>query len=107
MQVVRLRFAPASPTALVFDSLMQLGPFAQWTMDCKLSRHAEDHQGSNQDSWSAMLDIGFSDNSVETHALRMQSGKMVSSAAYYQLLVSTPVYTVLVQATVCMSWVCS
>lgn len=87
MQVARLKSATASPTALVFDSLMQLGPFAQWTMDCKLSCHAEDRQGSNQDSWSATLDIGLSDNSVETHALQMRSGKLVSSPAYCQLTV--------------------
>lgn len=85
MQVAQLKSAPASPTALVFDSLLQLGPFAQWTMDCKLSRHAEDHQGSNRDSWSAILDIGLSDNSVETHAMHMQTGNLVSSAAYCQL----------------------
>ena len=85
VQVVQLKSALVSPTALVFESLMQLGPFVQWTMDCKLSRHAEDCQGSNQDSWSAILDIGLSDNSVETHAMHMQSGNLVSSAAYYHL----------------------
>ena len=87
MQVVRLKVSPASPTVLAFDTLIQLGPFAQWTMDCKLSalHRPDNHNKSNQDSWSAMLDVGLSDNSVETHKLRMQAGKLVSSVSRYSL----------------------
>ena len=90
MQVVELKISPASPTLLTFDTLVQLGPFAQWTMDCKLStsHQSQNHNKSNQDSWCIMLDVGLSDNSVETHTLQMQAGKLVSSFLHFSLLCS-------------------
>ena len=84
MQVVSLKISQAPQTILALDSLIQLGPFAQWTMDCKLSAlHQVDNlDKSDQESWSAMLDVGLSNNSVETHKLQMQAGKLVSSSLH-------------------------
>lgn len=69
----------ATAPELLFEALIQLGPFAQWTMDCKLSpslRNAETQQ--NQHDWAAALDIGMSDNAVETFDLQMRAGRLVS-----------------------------
>ena len=77
MQVIRLRQAATAP-GLLFEALIQLGPFEQWTMDCKLSpvqRNAESYQ--NPHDWAAILDIGSSDNAVETFNLQMQAGRLV------------------------------
>lgn len=78
MQVVSLEVLHSSPV-LAFQSLIQLGPFALWTMDCKLSPSPNPcgHQDPGQAPWSAILHLGFSDNSVETHELQMQEGKLV------------------------------
>ena len=78
MQVVRLKITKRPSSALAVESLIQLGPFAQWTMDCKLSASPDcDDQEFSRDSWSAMLEIGLSDNSVQTHKLQMQAGILV------------------------------
>lgn len=81
MQVVSLKDSHES-SLLAFESLIQLGPFAQWTMDCKLSASPAlcNHQECCERPWSAMLDIGLSDNSVEAHELQMQGGNLVRSS---------------------------
>lgn len=81
MQVVSLKDSHES-SVLACESLIQLGPFAQWTMDCKLSASPDPckHQECREAPWSVMLDIGLSDNSVEKHELQMQGGNLVRSS---------------------------
>lgn len=76
MQVVKLQKTQPA-TTLSFETLIQLGPFAQWTMDCKISSLLNSDQAQHSD-WVAILELGLSDNTVETHELQMQEGKLVS-----------------------------
>ena len=76
MQILQLtRLHPGS--ALQVAELTQIGPLAQWTMDCKLfmtSIESTDHSVK----WSARLDVGLSNNAVASYALTMGKHVMVS-----------------------------
>ena len=72
-QVLNLKMAER-PFEPHIEVLLQLGPFALWTMDCKLSVSSD----QNNQSPMYMLDVGLSDNSVETYELQMQAASLVS-----------------------------
>ena len=80
LQVLKLRGAYPS-SALSVEEMIQIGPFAHWTMDCKLLVPASSdaiQSGTDGDaSWGLKLAVGLSDNAVDTYELFWETGNMV------------------------------
>jgi len=80
MQILMLRKMQSGLTLSV-QEMLQIGPFAQWTMDCKLSLcpgNSDQSKTTNQhSSGEATLAVGLSDNAVQMHKLLMVEAEMV------------------------------
>lgn len=81
MQIFMLRKMQSGLTLSVQGTL-QIGPFAQWTMDCKLSLCPSDHSNqskvmSQHNFGQATLAVGLSNNAVQMHKLMMVEAEMV------------------------------
>lgn len=81
MQIFMLRKMQPGLTVSV-QEVLQIGPFAQWTMDCKLSLCPGDHSGqsktkSQHNFGQATLAVGLSDNTVQMHKLTTVEAEMV------------------------------
>lgn len=60
--------------AMLIQDLSTIGPFANWTMDCKLTPASD----SGTDAGSAAeLAVGFSDNAIEAYDLAFDAGSLV------------------------------
>ncbi|DBA78263.1 TPA: hypothetical protein ACH3X2_008215 [Trebouxia sp. C0005] len=82
MQIFMLRKMQSGLTLSVQGTL-QIGPFAQWTMDCKLSLCPSDHSNqskvmSQHNFGQATLAVGLSNNAVQMHKLMMVEAEMVA-----------------------------
>ncbi len=71
-----------SGLTLSVQEMLQIGPFAQWTMDCKLSLCPIDHSGQSKTQsqhifGQTTLAVGLSDNTVQMHKLTTVEAEMV------------------------------
>lgn len=81
MQMFMLRKMQSGLTLSV-QEMLQIGPFAQWTMDCKLSlcpsKHSDQSKTMSQHNFGqATLAVALSDNAVQMHKLMMVEAEMV------------------------------
>ena len=81
MQIFMLRKMQSGLTLSV-QEMLQIGPFAQWTMDCKLSlspsKHSDQSKTMSQHNFGqATLAVALSDNAVQMHKLMMVEAEMV------------------------------
>jgi hypothetical protein len=81
MQIFMLRKTQSGLT-LSLQEMLQIGPFAQWTMDCKLSLCPGDHSSQSETTsqhnfGQATLAVGLSDNTVQMRKLTMVEAEMV------------------------------
>ena len=76
MQVLRLHIAD-DLSKMVLEDLTVIGPFAQWTMDCKLQSCGN---GTHHDAavlTRAQIAVGLSDNAVEMYELKLRTASLV------------------------------
>ena len=65
---------------LQVEDVAQVGPFIQWTMDCKLTSQVNASKLPDY-----QIAVGLSDNSVETYDLLSQMGIMVQHSIAHLL----------------------
>lgn len=81
MQIFILRKTQSGLTLSV-QEMLRIGPFAQWTMDCKLclcpSGHSDQSTITSQHNFGqATLAVGLSNNAMQMHKLVMVEAEMV------------------------------
>ena len=76
LQIIRLRTADAA-NGLVLEDLATIGPFAQWTMDCKLQFLGNSAYPNAASLARGRITIGLSNNAVEMYELEVQQDSLV------------------------------